>query len=594
MNGISGDVMRPLKETLRRCDVFDNDRALQNFFMDQRLYLWRDELHEADNRSQRVENLISTLFEQYPRTESENALQIFLLVLAERYQDEDDRHARLHALADTLKWCLERPAPLPTNRTRTTPQANPQAVQMLATDNLEKMLACARSVARVDLQRYHNGEKLEFKPGTGTGWLIAPGIVATCWHMVTGQMPGREPPVADEDIQLQIQNMLFVFDYLSAGRGITYKIAELLFPLHDDLNSITDYALLRLEDREDFPLSSYQPLPLELDPQLTSQSVLYIIQHPLGGHQRIAYDTFEQESSWPGRILYHTPTEKGTSGAPILNPLNWHVIGLHNGEDQEANLREGTLIKSFLEDLRDKRPEAWQEIAEYHNIQLSTYPFSSSREETHMQAATLPSIQETQVPDEATGLPTDSPTLNGNNIDTSSPTDQSTSQSKGNAKPRPFDVLKGYQYDFTIKLKTLRSAQKLFASPSWTGWKNRRRVYPDECRYLLRELDALEKLTQKYATFFEQIETIARSRCQVFLGKVHHFQSLVKKLRSPLADFCTSNKEASYEEQGNFHQQIKNILKNGNKIKKDSEYILNELGKSFSKDGIQPMEGQAP
>lgn len=623
MNGIPGNLMGPLKETLRRCDVFDSDLRLQNVFTDQRLYLWRDELHDADNRPKRVENLISTLVELYRSDDSENALLIFLQVLAERYKQDDVRHEQLNALANTLKWCLDPPTPLATNHTtlqahlqatqtqntgnikereerpaplstnHTSPQANPQAAQMQETVSLETMLARTRSVAHIKLQLYRNGKKSELKPSTGTGWLIAPGIVATCWHMVTGQMAGQEPSLANEDLQLQIQNMLFIFDYLSADRGTAYKIAELLFPLHDDQSCITDYALLRLKDREDFPLRHYQPLPLELDPQLTSQSLLYIIQHPLGDPQRIAYDTFEQESSWPGRIHYHTPTEKGTSGAPILNALNWHVIGLHNGEDQEANLREGTLISSILEDLRDKRPEIWKEIIEYHNIQLSTDPLSPSGEDVHMQPATSPPTHETLVPAEVHGFPTDSPALNGNSIDTSSAIDQPAPQLKGNIKSQPFDVLKKYQDEFSNELRILRSAQKLFSLPILTH-RNRRRVYSDECKGLLKELDTLEKLMQKYAAFFKQIEAISPFRCQISLERIHHFQSLMKELCTTLASFCSSNSEASYEEQNNFHQQIKNILKIGNKIKKDSMYLLNALGKSSSVDSIQLMEGQVP
>src|SRR5262249_28067440 len=123
-----------------------------------------------------------------------------------------------------------------------------------------------------------------------------------------------------------------------------------------------DYALLRLQDRSDAPLRTRGYLRLDADTPLTAQTALYIIQHPFGQTQQGARDNNVRQSPKQHPILYETPTEPGTSGAPVFNRTNWRVVALHNRENQVAGLREGTLLKAILADLQQHRPDLHAEI----------------------------------------------------------------------------------------------------------------------------------------------------------------------------------------------------------------------------------------
>ncbi len=226
------------------------------------------------------------------------------------------------------------------------------------------MLSCARSVARVEVLRFRNGK--EKGRSTGTGWLVAPGLALTCWHVIEA-LDALEFSVDPGDFQAQIQNALLTFDYTAAGEGLQYRVETLGYPILDF--HPLDYVLLRLADRAEASLQDRGNLSLDPGAPLTQQSSLYIIQHPLGQPQQSIGDTYVGPSPGrPERILYKTPTEPGTSGSPVLNRVNWCVVALPNGENEAEGFREGTLIKSVLEDLEQHRPNLYDEVMSAQNV----------------------------------------------------------------------------------------------------------------------------------------------------------------------------------------------------------------------------------
>lgn len=353
MSGIPQILLSRLRQAFMKCDEFHNPSQLYAIFRSEELRPWQTGLPSANNLGARVDITINYLVDQH-RTTGESALVLLLRVLGGRYDPMDKRHDLLLRLADQLEWLRERPTP---EAITIAQEANPEAVQMLSIVDAEKMLTCARSVARVEVPRFLNGERSG--GSSGTGWLVAPGLVLTCWHVIEVRK-ALEPSIAPADLQKQIDHSLFTFDYTVAGKGLQYKVITLEYPIIGA--QILDYALLRLADRQDIPLRDRGYLQLDIDAPLTDQTSLYIIQHPLGQHQQVAGDVFKRLSPMTGRILYKTPTEPGTSGAPVFNRVNWRVVALHNGENEPEQLREGTLLKAILEDLQENRPDLYEEV----------------------------------------------------------------------------------------------------------------------------------------------------------------------------------------------------------------------------------------
>lgn len=349
---IPQSLMLALRQALIVCDEFYSPRQLYAVFGVNELKPFQIGLPEANNPRERIDLTINYLQDQY-RSSGENALILFMQVLADHYDLEDERHSRLLNLAEQLQWyndCLTQPE-------TTIWEANSAEAQKLSIAEAKKILVCAQSAARVDVLRFRNGK--EHGKGTGTAWLVAPGLALTCWHVVESR-DVRELSVSPADLQAQLDNLLLTFDYTASGHGLQYEVAKLEYPLLDACS--LDYALLRLTDRTDAPLLDRGYLQLDIGAPLTAQTSLYIIQHPLGQPQQVAGDTFTRYLPGHERILYKTPTEPGTSGAPVFNRINWRVVALHNGENKSERLREGTLLEAILSDLNQHRPNLYQEI----------------------------------------------------------------------------------------------------------------------------------------------------------------------------------------------------------------------------------------
>ena len=201
---------------------------------------------------------------------------------------------------------------------------------------------------------------------SGTGWLIAPGLLITNHHVIEARDHRYEAPASESDFRGQAANALAWFDYNDDdAEHWEYASTELLHA-----NETLDYALLCLTSSPTGgavkPLSEWgflRIIPTRLE--LSRGYRLNIIQHPLGGPKRLAIrsnfyvDRYSRPEE-PERIRYLTDTQPGSSGSPVLND-DWQVIALHRasvavpeeqyrGEVIKYN-NEGVCIGGILEDL---------------------------------------------------------------------------------------------------------------------------------------------------------------------------------------------------------------------------------------------------
>ncbi|MBO0792901.1 MAG: trypsin-like peptidase domain-containing protein, partial [Ktedonobacteraceae bacterium] len=244
----------------------------------------------------------------------------------------------------------------------------------------------ALSVALIKARRVHQGN-FEYEE-TGTGWLIAPGLLLTCWHVVATLMDSNEPPPEAADMQRQLNDMLVFFNQTESTRsGIDYCVERLEFKGTQE----QDFAILRLANRRYHPYEDFRYLPIEPDPPLTTQTQLFIIQHPQGEPQQVAIGgSFVGYTEISGRICYTTDTQPGTSGAPVLRRQSGCVVAIHNGKIVDEAIRsEGTHIDTILDTLQAQAPELYREIMrEQGKLNKALSQALSSREPMTVVSAT--------------------------------------------------------------------------------------------------------------------------------------------------------------------------------------------------------------
>jgi V8-like Glu-specific endopeptidase len=306
----------------------------------------------------RVDAVINFLVDRRRAETRTSALVLLLVVLRDLTRPEDDLYARLSDLAKELEKVLQ--VSTSPDRPGSVEEANPENQQMIFTTDWLRLLENIQAVGKLNVPQIIRGQVTERFP-SGTGWLVAPKIAMTCWHVIKARrsLDGRPH---DTDLAVQVTNSVLTFDYTLPGKGVEYQIAAM-----ECYDATLDYALLSLEDREDYPLSNRGFLNLDVGVPLTLQTALYIIQHPKGQPQQASSGRFvKYKQGQPDRIFHSAPTEKGTSGAPVLNVRNWGVVALHNSEDETFHLREATLLKAILPHIQQTRPDLYSQIMNAH------------------------------------------------------------------------------------------------------------------------------------------------------------------------------------------------------------------------------------
>lgn len=354
MPGIPGPLLHSLQATLAQCQQFQSDRALRAVFANELLSPWHDSLEEATSVRERVSITINWLRKQRRAETRTNLLVLFLVALRDDTPEGNALYGELDNLARELGNVLQlQLSPGPSNRHE---EANPEQQGMIFTAEWLKLFQSIQAVGKVNVPQISHGQLTERFP-SGTGWLIAPGLALTCWHVMKarGEFDG---PVRPGDRVMQATNSLLTFDYLQPGQGVEYQITALEW-----YDATLDYALLRLKDRTDYPLNTRGLLKLDLEAPLTLQTGLYIIQHPKGQPQQNSSGRFlRYKENQPEYILHSALSEDGTSGAPVINTTNWKVVALHNCVYRDTNLREATLLRAIVSHIQQTRPDLANEI----------------------------------------------------------------------------------------------------------------------------------------------------------------------------------------------------------------------------------------
>ena len=92
--------------------------------------------------------------------------------------------------------------------------------------------------------------------------------------------------------------------------------------------------------------------------EIFSEKTVYIMHYPNGNQNEISFGEIKTISLNNINIAHTCNTSPGSSGGPILNIINYKVIGIHKGAQEIKNWNLGTLlklpIKKFIEEFCNK------------------------------------------------------------------------------------------------------------------------------------------------------------------------------------------------------------------------------------------------
>lgn len=190
-----------------------------------------------------------------------------------------------------------------------------------------------RSVARIE----------KASKGIGTGWLVRATdffnkasdgelLLLTNAHVVATKEIRDQifpPAMAREDVRVDFMT--------GADGGTSIKVREIVWcsPVKE-----LDATFLRLESVP----AGIEPVPLSSTPvQMANPAPrMYVIGHPGGRNLEISLYDNRLVACNESKLHYRTPTEEGSSGSPVFEPLDWTAVGLHHKGLNEMPALDGS------------------------------------------------------------------------------------------------------------------------------------------------------------------------------------------------------------------------------------------------------------
>lgn len=202
----------------------------------------------------------------------------------------------------------------------------------LSAEFLRHGAEAAKSICKLSIFRFFDGEQ-EFGAGdepvvsSGTGWVIAPGLVITNYHVINARRK-VEPDAAEQDFQRQAETACCLFDYFEQSEEIGDVMGS--NPIVA-ANQKLDFVILKL------PPSASQRPPLKLRQHAIRKRPIQalgtrvnVLQHPSGRPMRLGFRNNFVVYGDNDLTAYLTDTARGSSGAPVFDD-SWNVAALHFG-----------------------------------------------------------------------------------------------------------------------------------------------------------------------------------------------------------------------------------------------------------------------
>lgn len=184
--------------------------------------------------------------------------------------------------------------------------------------------------------------------GQGTGFLIAPDLVMTNYHVLDAFIRGERQP-AEVCCRFGFQTT----DAAAQPQpGVAYALAEDWLVASSPVDEL-DYAVVRL--KEAAPAQADVPRRPPLKPvkhDFAAGEALFILQHPKAAPLKLSSGGLVKAEE--RRVFYLANTLRGSSGSPCFDG-EWDLVALHRSGEDVANV--GVPFTAIMADLHAKQLE---------------------------------------------------------------------------------------------------------------------------------------------------------------------------------------------------------------------------------------------
>jgi endonuclease G len=189
----------------------------------------------------------------------------------------------------------------------------------------------------------------------GTGFLVAPGLVLTNYHVLKFK--------PEDDIEANAKATVLRFGCFTsesgdASKGKEFKLVDERILAQSGVKAL-DFVLLKVEDKIRGEIA-IRPAPLETALP-AKKTALNILHHPGGDTMKLSTsgNGVTDVLAERGLIQYVTPAVEGSSGSPCFND-DWRVVALHHAQRSRGwgSVREGILIHTIQQQINNYLQQA--------------------------------------------------------------------------------------------------------------------------------------------------------------------------------------------------------------------------------------------
>ena len=205
---------------------------------------------------------------------------------------------------------------------------------------------------------------VDAKPSAwGTGWMLTPELMVTCWHVLAEGTTRSAIDVSQETLAHVADLLRFHFDPRPPDDGnecpdVCGAKLEAGCWAHGPNASPLDFAILRLPD-QGANRSGLEVCRSALTVKREAFVAANIPQYPGGHPMMVGIRANRITRTDPTYITYETDTEGGSSGAPVCTD-DWRVYGLHRRGEHLGN--RATQVSAILDWLKKEQVALFKEI----------------------------------------------------------------------------------------------------------------------------------------------------------------------------------------------------------------------------------------